>query len=298
MTCKMSHSDSHHFLNERIRPGDPYFNYCYWPYEPPADGIGKLRASSLLFRAIQEMPEAQWLTDCIRAIQAGIGDFRSVYGIKLQNGEWSLEIYLYDYEREDRIVSVERVMAACQGKLVFPDTVGAHVPYFMFSFDLDASVAKANGIIDTVHVYVGNPGSTVSSGISYGFTSNPQATELENFYFFFDAQDREQIVDKIQCAAWLNQPDTLVQTLLRPALMDCQTICLANKRVSNTVYFSGVNVLQLQDFLRWQKYPQSFQDFIAEHQPELDHLLYDVGVDYQVRSNEVQFVKSGIYGIA
>lgn len=293
----MTHTDSDHFLHERIRSGDPYFNYCYWPYEPPATGIGKLRASSLLFRAIQDMPEAKWLTDCIREIQAGIGDFRSVYGIKQMNGKWSIEIYLYDYAREDRVVSVERFMAACQENLRLPNTVSASVPYFMFSFDLDESVAKAKGVIDTVHVYVGNPGSTVSSGISYGFTNEPDATELENFYFFFNAQDRQQIEDKVQCAAWLDQPSTLVQSVLHPELMDCQTICLANKRTSNTVYFSGVDVRQLQSFLQWQKYPQQFQQFVADHQSDLDHLLYDVGVDYQVKSNQVQFVKSGIYGI-
>lgn len=280
-----------------MRPGDPYFNYCYWPYEPPANGVGKLRPSSLLFRAIQEMPEAAWLTEAIHRIQEGIGDFRSVYGIKQIDSRWSLEVYLYDYEREQRIVSIERLVAACQGHLTLPETVGAYVPYFMFSFDLDESVAAAAGKIDIVHVYVGNPGSTVSSGISYGFTRDPQATQLENFYFFFDARDREQIKDKIRCAAFLDEPNTLVPTLLRPELMDCQTICLANKRTTNTIYYSGVDIRQLQGFLQWQDYPQSFQQFVENHESELDHLLFDVGVDYQVRWNEVRFVKSGIYGV-
>lgn len=284
-------------LSERIRPGDPYRNYCWWPYEPPATGEGKLRASSLLWLAIQQMPEAEWLAETIETIRAGLGDFRSVYGVKQIDGQWSLEMYLYDYERQDRIVSVKRLESACQGQLQFPDTVGENIPYFMFSFDLNAAVAAANGNVDTVHVYVGNPGSTVSSGISYGFKNDPDATELENFYFFFDAQDREQIVDKVQCSAFLNEPNTLVETLLRRELMECQTVCLANKRTSNTVYFSGVNVRQLKFFLRWQNYPDVFQTFVAELESDLDHLLYDVGVDYQIRSNEVHFVKSGIYGI-
>lgn len=289
--------NSNQHANERIQVGDPYFNYCHWPYEPAADGIGKLRASSLLFEAIQHMPNAAWLTDCVREIQAAIGDFRSVYGIKQVDGQWSVEVYLYDYKREDRVVSIERLMSACQGKLQLPKTVGSDVPYFMFSFDLDSAVAQANGQIDKVHVYVGNPGSTVSSGISYGFTSDPAATELENFYFFFDATDHQQIIDKINCAAWLNQPNTMVKSVLPDELLDCHTICLANKRTSNTVYFSGVKIDQLQWFLRWQNYPSDFQQFVSDHQADLDHLLYDVGIDYQIKSNEIQFVKSGIYGI-
>lgn len=264
---------------------------------PPAPGAGKLRASSLMLQAIQEMPESEWLVDTIDAIQAGLGDFRSVYGVKRIDGQWALEVYLYDYERQDRAVSIERLVAATQGRLRFPKTVSPDIPYFMFSFDLTPTVARANGKIDVVHVYIGNPGSTVSSGISYGFTDDPSATEMENFYFFFDAEDKVEITDKVECSAFLNQPNTLKDSLLPVELMDCGTICLANKRNSNTVYFSGITVRQLQWFLDWQPYPDSFCRFVDEHQHELDHLLFDVGVDYQIRDNELRFVKSGIYGV-
>ena len=284
-------------VNERIRPGDPYLNYCHWPYQPPVDGVGKLRASSLLLKAVQQMPEAEWLMETIDVIQAAIGDFRSVYGIKQVNGQWSLEVYLYDYEREDRVVSIERLNATCDGHLLLPTTARRHIPYFMFSFDLDATVAKAGGQIDVVHVYVGNPGSTVSSGISYGFTDDPTATELENFYFFFDASNRTDIEDKVRCSAFLNDPCNLVETVLPTELMTCGTICLANKRTSNTAYFSGITVQQLLWFLNWQAYPDDFRQFVEQHELELDHLLFDVGIDYQIRDNDVQFVKSGVYGV-
>lgn len=283
-------------LSERIRPGDPYYNYCWWPYEPPTAGVGKLRASSLLLTAIQEMPESEWLLETIDTIQAGLGDFRSVYGVKQVDGQWALEVYLYDYERQQRAVSIERLVAVTQGRLKFPKTVSPDVPYFMYSFDLTETVAKTDGTIDTVHVYIGNPGSTVSSGISYGFTDDPTATQMENFYFFFDAENRAEIVAKVECSAFLDQPSSLKDRLLPEELMTCGTICLANKRTSNTVYFSGINVRQLQWFLGWQPYPETFCRFVDEHRHELDHLLFDVGVDYQIRDNELRFVKSGIYG--
>jgi hypothetical protein len=285
------------FLNERIRPGDPYFNYCHWPYDPPASGIGKLRASALLMHVIRQMPASEWLAETIHAIQAGIGNFRSVYGVKRVDGQWALEVYIYDYEREDRIVSIERLAGVCQQHLKLPTTVGSHIPYFMFSFDLDENVAAAGGLIEVVHVYVGNPGSTVSSGISYGFTDATTQPELENFYFFFDAANRSEIEDKVRCSAMLNNPCTLERDLLRPELMDCGTICLANKRTCNTVYFSGVNVQQFLFFLEWQHYPDDFQHFVRSHQNELDHLLYDVGIDYRINDNAVHAVKTGFYGV-
>lgn len=285
------------FLQERMRPEDPYFNYCYWSYDPVTPGVGKLRPSSLLFYAITLMPESDWLRGAVRSIQAGLGDFRSVYGIKQTQGQWDLEVYLYDYRRQERALSIERLNASCGGDIQLPATAGPQIPYFMFSFDLNAAVAAADGRIERVHVYVGNPGSTVSSGISYGFTHDADAAELENFYFFFDAADQAAIEEKVRCTAFVHDADDLTARVLRHKLRACRTICLANKRTTNTVYYSEVNVEQLLFFLDWQQYPDHFVSFVRQHQHELDHLRYDVGVDYRVRGGRVEFVKSGIYGV-
>ncbi|MFZ9089176.1 MAG: hypothetical protein ACO3FE_03720, partial [Planctomycetaceae bacterium] len=121
-------------LEERMQASDPYLNYCLWPYAPPAAGIGKLRPSVLLFRAINEMPHCEWLVRTIRAIQRGISDFRSVYGIKQIDGKWAIEIYLYDYGRENRSLSVERFETACCGQLSFTPRIAPAITYLMFSF--------------------------------------------------------------------------------------------------------------------------------------------------------------------
>lgn len=283
-------------LNERMRPGDPYFNYCHWKYDPPAAGTGKLRPSALLYQAVAEMPHGDWVLETLRAIQTGIGDFRSVYGIKQIDGQWALEIYIYDYERQNRVVSIERLEAASLGRLTFPRSVDSRVPYFMFSFDLTEKAALQNGLLDSVHVYIGNPGSDVSSGIAYEFTNHSR--QLENFYFFFDASRHQQeIVDKLECSVFLDSWSLPAEQLYLPELRNCHTICLANKRTCDTIYFSGVNVDQLLFFLAWQKYPAPFVRFVEEHHHELDHLLYDVGVDYRAINNRIEFLKHGIYGV-
>jgi len=283
-------------LDERMRPGDPYFNYCHWPYDPPNPGTGKLRPSVLLFRAIADMPHGEWVRQIVQAIQRGIGDFRSVYGIKQIDGQWALEIYIYDYARQDRIVSIERLVDVCAGQLALPKTANAKIPYFMFSFDLTEQAAAQNGTLDSVHVYIGNPGSEVSSGIAYEFTS--QGRQLENFYFFFNAMRHEQeIKDKMQCSVFFESWNFPIEDLYRPELKQCRTICLANKRTCDTIYFSGVDVDQLLFFLRWQRYPDAFTQFIDARRSQLDHLLYDVGVDYRVINGGLEFTKHGIYGI-
>lgn len=282
--------------DERMRTGDPYFNYCWWPYHPGAYGEGKFRPSMLLYRVLQEMPHAAWMFETIQAIQRGLGDFRSVYGVKRVEGQWALEIYIYDYGRQERIVSIERLMTACGGSLKLPKSVDARIPYFMFSFDLTPAAAESGGMIDTVHVYVGNPGSTVSSGISYGFTADTR--QLENFYFFFDAaEQKNEILNKITTGVFLDSWNLSAGLLLRPELMDCHTICLANKQTCDTVYFSGVNVDQFLFFLEWQRFPEHFVQYIRDNRHQLDHLLFDVGVDYRAVGGNLEFVKQGFYGV-
>ena len=283
-------------LNQRMKSSDPYYNYCHWPYEPPAFGTGKLRPDVLLFKAVSAMPHADWLTKTLQAIQRGLGEFRCVYGVKRIDRHWALEIYIYDYERQGRTVSVERLEQATNGLLKFPVTVDSRLPYFMFSFDLTEQAALQNGALSCVHIYIGNPGSQVSSGIAYEFSAHGR--QLENFYFFFDAQKQQKdIVDKLECSALCDTWRISLDDLYRPELRECQTICLANKRTSDTIYFSGVNIDQLLFFLKWQQYPDDYVRFVEERHHKLDHLLYDVGVDYRANDGEIQFVKNGFYGV-
>lgn len=283
-------------LDERMRPGDPYLNYCHWPYEPPVDGTGRLRQSTLLYHAVSSMPHAEWLIDTIRALQRGLGDFRCVYGIKRIEQQWALEVYVYDYGRQDRVVSIERLQEACEGRLTFPCAVDGRIPYFMFSFDLTPQVAGSGGRLPAVHVYIGNPGSEVSSGIAYEFTEHGR--RLENFYFFFDGMRHErEIRDKLECSALLHAWEIPLDELYRPELRKCDTVCLANKSHCDTIYFSGVEIDQLVFFLRWQQYPVDFVTFVEQRRDQLSHLRFDVGVDYRTSAGTLQFVRHGLYGV-
>src|SRR5690606_238101 len=108
--------------------------------------------------------------------------------------------------------------------------------------------------LDVVHMYIGNPGSTVSSGIAYAL--RPQSTRLENFYFFFDARTQLQAAaDKIFCSAYLEADRVEADAILWPQLRECRTICVANKQHNDCVYFSEINVDQLLYFFRALDYP-------------------------------------------
>lgn len=272
-----------------------YKNYCSWDYEPLSDGNGKLRPSALLYLAMSSESHRRFLCDAIDEIQATHGLFESVYGIKRIANRWAFEIYVYDYNRTSRKKSWTNLFGSRDGVLTSKVKVRESIPYFMFSFDLDCQVVSDREGIDTAHLYIGNPGSMVSSGIAY--RQDASGLTLENFYFFFDAKTQmDQIIDKMAESVFWNVRSDRSSDLLVNELKECDTICLANKPQCETIYFSGIDIRQLIWFSEWQNYPQRFKDFLLANSFQLDHLKYDVGVDYRWSDGHLEFLKSGIYG--
>ena len=44
------------------------------------------------------------------------------------------------------------------------------------------------------------------------------------------------------------------------------------------------------------RYPDSIVAFVCEHRDRLDHLLYDVGIDYRMEDGKIVVLKSAYYG--
>ena len=166
----------------------------------------------------------------------------------------------------------------------------------MFSLDIDDALVTGARELDVVHMYVGNVGSSVSSGISYAL--RPQSSTMENFYFFFDAKTQlEEAANKIFCSAYVDVTKIHYNRILWPELRDCRTICVANKKANDCVYFSGINVDQLLFFLKRLDYPKEIVGMVETNRANLDHLLYDVGLDYRVEGDQLRILKSGYYGV-
>ncbi len=174
-------------------------------------------------------------------------------------------------------------------------TINEYLHYFMFSIDIDNRLLAGTRSLDRINMYIGNPGSNVSSGISYSLTR--QGRKLENLYYFFDPKcHREDIIGKICCSAFIEPERIDIDSILLPELRECGTICLANKQHNDCIYFSGINVDQLIRFLQRFGYPAEITSFAVANRSRLDHLLYDVGIDYRIGIHGVEVLKSGYYG--
>jgi hypothetical protein len=286
---------SHPRVLEYTAPDDRYYNYCWWNYAPVAETANKLRPVNLLFNSFDVGGMPDCASQVVDTLRQSLGSFRTVWGVKRIANRFAWEFYFYDYKRRERDVSIARVSQALHPLIRCDIPVNERLPYFMFSLDIDAATLS-RGETDVIHMYIGNPGSTVSSGVAYGLRRDSMT--LENYYFFFDARRQiDEAAAKIYCSPYADATRITIDQLLWPQLRNCTTICVANKRQNDTVYFSGVNVDQLLFFLKTLQYPKEIIGFVEEHRPKLDHLLYDVGFDYVTEGASVRILKSGYYGV-
>jgi hypothetical protein len=183
-------------------------------------------------------------------------------------------------------------------KAVVPCEIKADesLDYFMFSVDIYKNLISKAENLEEVHMYIGNAGSTVSSGICYSVSQ--AGTRCENLYFFFDAKTQmDLIIDKIFCSAYVDITKIDLDRILWPELRGCRVIVVANKQGNDAVYFSRINIDQLIFFMRRMTYPKELISFAEENRAKLDHLQFDVGYDYKIEGNELTILKSGYYGI-
>ncbi len=280
---------------EPVQPGDHYADYCQWPYDPPVPVAGRLRQVSLLWHALRTSGADPSLEACFRALRDRLGAFRTVYGIKLRDGRLSYEFYFYDYGRLDRDLSIPRVLEALSPHVRCSLPSLESRPYFMFSIDLDEAIVTGRQPLEEIDIYVGNPGSSVSSGICYA--QRAEGLELKNFYFFFDARtEQEHIARKVETSIHLDAGSDL-SAILWPELRDCGVIVVANKRLHDGIYFSRIRASQLRQFFHRTGWPAPFTALMDADWRRFDHLLFDVGIDYAVEDGAIRVLKSAIYGL-
>ncbi len=280
---------------EPTQPGDHYADYCQWPYDPPAPTFGKLRQSSLLWASLEAAGAHENLVAACHELRCVLGPFRTVYGVKLQGSRLSFEFYFYDYARLDRDLSIPKVLAALSPYVQCDLPPVEQRPYFMFSLDLDDAIVTGRAALAEIDVYLGNPGSTVSSGICYAHHAG--GLDLKNFYFFFDARSEQRhIADKVAASVHLDASFDLDQ-ILWPEMVDCGVIVVANKRRHDGIYFSRIRSTQLGQFFERAGWPAKLRGLYAQDARRFDHLLFDIGIDYAVEDGRAVILKSAFYGL-
>ncbi len=286
------HSDSFELNTTQ----DRFFDFCLWEYKPLVPFDGKFSPVNLLLHSFATMGADKSLFKLVDTIRQGFGYSRTVWGVKQVADQVSWEFYFYDYRRRERQRSIARLLEIIQPLATCNVAVNENFPYFMFSIDVDNSLTSGERELDEIHLYIGNPGSTVSSGICYSMRK--ERTQLENFYFFFDAQKQAKaILSKFTCSAHFDATRINSDYVIWPELKNCKVIVIANKQASDAIYFSGINVDQLIFFLNRMNYNKELIAYVDKNRSMFNHLQYDVGFDYRIEGDALTILKSAYYGV-
>lgn len=285
------------FTPDIATPNDPPRDFCLWTYTPPRPPTdGDWRGVNLLLRAAELTGGCANIRALIATLRANIGPFHSVWGVKWDRYNLFAELYFYDYDRFGRTNNLHRVADAVADHLDIKPALDDALPYFMFSVDLPLPAISAPHRVDTVDVYFGNPGSSVSSGICYA--RHVDRFEMKNFYFFFDrAESWDDAQSKIANSAFIPHGDVTIDEIVPPFLRDCEIIVAANKRDADAVYASRISARTLLQFMEWRDYPAALTHYLSENLDRFDHLLFDVGFDYRWANGRVEIEKSSFYNV-
>lgn len=258
---------------------DRYLDYCLQPYRPRRSSKGKLRGESLLWHSFATTNAPPILRDAVSAIQSTAGRDATVFGVKQDaSGRVFWELYFYDPQKEDARVTATAIAKTVAPHLRLTPRVRESIPYFMFSFDLSHEIAERRAV-ESLNLYLAEP--IGQAGRSYRLEGGQ--LDLENFYTFLrPKEDVDEIVTRIKSSAVIDYTRVSLGRVLLPELFSCARICVAKKRRSDAVYYSGIHVDQLIWFLERFHYPTALAAFVRSERARLDHLLFDVGIDFTV----------------
>ncbi|MEZ4298042.1 MAG: hypothetical protein R3B70_24000 [Polyangiaceae bacterium] len=125
-------------------------------------------------------------------------------------------------------------------------------------------------------------------GSSYAF---------ENVYTFHDPRaDIDTVLHRLRSSVHFDERRDNLGALMPPSLFRCGRLCVANKRSADALYFSRIPTPAARAFLAQHGSPPSLIAFFDTHASELDHLLWDVGLDFRGDDGPLRVTKTSIYG--
>lgn len=282
----------------RVRPSDPARDFCQWPYTPRCDvGPGALRSEALLYAACAVAGFDARMAVLLDAVRDARGAFETVWGVKRAAHTISIELYFYDYDRTARRQGLADFKRSITPVLASAVPARDSLPFFMFSAEIGQETLQ-RGELSTVDLYLGNPGSTVSSGLCYGLDDHG-TLDLRNAYFFFDAC-REQMAawDKLTESVFVTPDCRHRERFFWPSMDGMETVVVANKRSADALYFSRITADQLLAFMARTHWPAALYSFLETHKEAFRHLLFDAGWDFRCDGEgRVIPTKASFYGL-
>ncbi len=301
------------------RQGYQPFDFALLPYgcvDDPTGGLAPVRLLVALFEASAASMQAQ--TNGVRLVdglRAELGSDRTVWGSKWNRGALEWEIYFYrtfDYQGVaiGRVARVLRPFLTMDFDVSLAEKAGDKCS--MFSFDLDHSLTRATACnlyyTEAAMQRSGREGERLDVLTRLCDANGSNRTMIyrgRTFQSFILKGDSLQYGNHYECTwneqsrlrAWqAKNPFMRSDAGSLPEFPEAAALFLALKREAAGLYYCRVNVDSLVAFLERYEWPSSFRRFVGNEASRLQHLLFDVGVDYLNTESGLRTVKCGLWG--
>ncbi len=281
-------------------------DYVRTDYPPVCDPRGKAASHSLLRYYLLREGLFDGLWPIVERFVELLGPGETVWGFKrLPRGGTGVELYVYDPRREasqqpkgrDNPRSVTQLVQGLSPILDVNSRLDDnHVAYHMCSLSLDARVAET-GHSEGFRIYpTGDRRRHGYDGLSYHVDGDRLVRE-NSYLFFRAAEELDQVRALVDVSLRAGNAASRA-ALLDPDLCRCWTICFSNKAHGDALYFSRIDIDQLLGALP-RFWPGYLERLLQARRHELDHLRWDLGIDFTTPGTELHDVcidKVGLYG--
>jgi hypothetical protein len=268
---------------------DELRDYVLERYPPTAPQEGKLRAVNLLHESFALAGVDEEGGALVDSLRAGLGHFRTVWGVKHdreQGAPRGWELYFYDWQRVHADLGITSLARLLAPHLRLDAAATGPLPWHMLSVAFSVEDLRERRAVP-LRLYVDMRSYRLEGG---SFT-------FENIYTFHDPRaEIDEVMRRLRASVHLDLERDRLSSLIPPALFRCHRICVANKRDADALYFSRVATPTLLAFLRLHGYPRELADFVHAERARLDHLLWDVGIDFRSDGGRATVRRTGFYG--
>tara|TARA_B100000287_G_C20665294_1_gene791543 strand:+ start:799 stop:1650 length:852 start_codon:yes stop_codon:yes gene_type:complete len=267
-------------------------NFSSGIYPLPLNIDNKLKSSNIFINSFIDTEYEDKFNDLISKFNKD----SIIWGIRDINGKLEWELYFYN-NTVDQIKSQKIVSE------IFDLPTLIELPkQFMWSFDINDKNEKRVDyyFINKIPLH---PENLMSSGT--GYTYDGKNIEFKNTYYSWNTtldslkKIKEQILNCSPFNVNLNIDDVLLPEIVDYYSSNENTITYintSNKRDSDSVYYSGLDISMLIFCLHKFNYPKKQINFLEDNKDKFNHLLYDFGFNYKMNNNKLEIIKSGYYG--
>ena len=280
---------------DRASDRDRYMSLGFEAYRPRRPIAGKVRAENLLWHTLLCAGMLDDWDEPLHAVQRALGRDQSIFGLHLptpgEPGAPSFELRLLDRDADGGTFA--RTRAALKPWIELAPGVDALPAHVVLGLRFDAST-RASGCVDAVEIHLrGDDPRRVE--IRRRAASEDSLVSRD---FIVEAKRQiDELLPAIKASEFVDfdADRRALGRVMIPELFACRRIHVSKRRDRDALIFSGVNVDQLRFVYERFELPAPMLAFLRTHQDALEHLLFDVGVEYRTQAGRVVYPSTSVY---